>query len=852
MHPATVHLLTAFFALCHRLALTEDDKSALETEGASLSTKLWRATAGLVAEADQGAPGTRVDIGFGPLLLRWLGVGDEAGFVETWGLETAAAFERDRGALGPLAKAIETGAGSEEMRDLVSHAWASRAARLTGELPGTARPVVEALDRAIEGCPWPPSRRRALFEVMAIASEASGDWTRAQAARRWLERLDEEDAFGHIAAQVVLVLWCVTHDRLLLASERGLEPAVDPSPTGWAVVRAALGARRPEDLPAPTRTFAAWSRNGLEESVLRIALGRRASLLPDLARAVELLFEGGPGLDTLDLEAVRVVVHALVRRRGRVEAGFEPLPGERRNPFHEAHQGARRPETMERAALLRRLGEALERCAGVDPTAAAQVHLDRALECGCRGEHEETRAHLVKAREHAREMAHDPARRDLADVYLAEWRWRSGEPDDARRMAKGLAGPKASALVGRIEAREPGRAALRRAERAVRRRGDLASRCALARAHLAAGHAIAGERVANELCRSHPGEPLAWATLAELLAATGRYRDAVAPFREALSRGCDEARGRILLARCLGGLGPEGREESAALAGQLIEAHPERERLRSDDLAEAVRIAHDGGADLRLCRRGDEHVWALRGTDEPPEEWLGAACARRCHGVWAPDAPEWLARLGEVAADEPAEIARFVVERTEALLHLRLRAGRTLFGEVQGLIEERTVFARACRLLKDRFGLEVLLEATAHEAVAGLLAKCARGLAGEPRGLRRTWARRCPAIEAAFGEGLAARLHASELAQRVLIGADGGGERETALAVATLQWELVGWVRWAGSSEPVRRIGEGLGGGHATGTSARLKPILALSDCEGDDNVAGAAWANRWHEAERR
>ena len=101
MHPATVHLLTAFFALCHRLALTEDDKSALETEGASLSTKLWRATAGLVAEADQGAPGTRVDIGFGPLLLRWLGVGDEAGFVETWGLETAGRLRARPGRARP-------------------------------------------------------------------------------------------------------------------------------------------------------------------------------------------------------------------------------------------------------------------------------------------------------------------------------------------------------------------------------------------------------------------------------------------------------------------------------------------------------------------------------------------------------------------------------------------------------------------------------------------------------------------------------------------------------------------------------------------------------------------------------
>ena len=70
-----------------------------------------------------------------------------------------------------------------------------------------------------------------------------------------------------------------------------------------------------------------------------------------------------------------------------------------------------------------------------------------------------------------------------------------------------------------------------------------------AHAHLAAGHAIAGERMANELCRSHPVEPLARTTLARVLEDSGRYRDAVAPAREALARACDAAAGRVLLAR---------------------------------------------------------------------------------------------------------------------------------------------------------------------------------------------------------------------------------------------------------------------------------------------------------------
>ena len=134
-----------------------------------------------------------------------------------------------------------------------------------------------------------------------------------------------------------------------------------------------------------------------------------------------------------------------------------------------------------------------------------------------------------------------------------------------------------------------------------------------------------------------------------------------------MRRGGGPGAARPILSR----LGPDGRDESAALA-----AHPEGAPLRSRDLVQAVRIAHDGGADLEICRRGDDQVWALRANDEPPEEWLGAAVARRCHGVWAPDAPEWLARLAAVAVDEPAEMARFVVERVEALQYFRLLIAR--------------------------------------------------------------------------------------------------------------------------------------------------------------------------------
>ena len=851
MQPATVHLLTAFHALTHRLSLTEDLKAELERQGAALVPELWRVTVGLLHEADGGAPGTRVDIGFEPLLHRWLGVDDERGFVESYGIGAADALDRDRGALAPLAEAIANGDGSEAVRDLVSHAWAARALRLMDALPKTAGAVVEALDGAIEGCPWPPPRRRALFEAMAVASEALGDWGRAQAARQWIHRLDHEDAFAYIAAQTLFILWCVTHDELLLSHERGRDPGIEPSPAGWARVREAVEARRHEDVPAPVGTFAAWNPgNGLEEYVLRIALEAHAPLLADMARAVEMLLEGGEEPVSLSFDALRLVAAALVRRRDRVEGGFAPLPGERRNLFCEAHQGARRPETMERVAVLRGLHDVLERCEKADPMAAARVHVDRAAECSARGEHEEAWPLLVKASALADEIPHDPDRQGDTKAWLAEYRWRAGEAGEAGRILTGLRGPRAAELTRRIKAREPERAALGRAERTVRRRGDIESRCDLAHAHLAAGHAIAGERMACELCRAHPHEPLPWTTLARVLEVAGRTRDAVGPAREALARGSDAASGRVLLARILSRLGPDGREESGALAVAALAAHSKGKPLGSHDLAEAARIAHDGGADLETCRRGDDQVRALRATGEAPEEWLGAAVARRCDGVWAPDAPEWLARLA--AADEPAEMARFVVERIEALQHLRLLIARSLFGAVEGLDAEAAAYMRARELLVDRHGRSIEEEGLAATAPAAVSLGFGEPVPDADAGLARHWHEHLGAIVAGLGMELAVRLRASELAQAAFFAADGAGERGRVVLLHTLEHERGDWIRWAGAKDRLHELAAGFGGGLSTGTAARLEPVLALSRGRDDDQIRATVWATRWHEAERR
>ena len=301
-------------------------------------------------------------------------------------------------------------------------------------------------------------------------------------------------------------------------------------------------------------------------------------------------------------------------------------------------------------------------------------------------------------------------------------------------------------------------------------------------------------------CRAHPDAPLAWTRLARVLLASDRYRDAVGPAREALAKGYDAAAGGVLLARLLSRLGPDAREESAALAVTALAGHAKGNPLGTHDLAEAVRIAHDGGADLEICRRGDDQVWAA-------------------------NAPEWLARLTAVAANEPAELARSVVERIEALQYFRLLIARPLFGAVEGLNAEAATFARARALLVDRHGRSI------EEADLAATAPAAVSLGfGEPvpdpdAGLARHWHEHHGAIAAGLGMELAVRLRGSELAQAAFFAADGAGERGRVVLLHTLEHERGDWIRWAGANDRLHVSRR------ASGAGSRRAPLRVLSPC---------------------
>ena len=604
---ATAHLLTALYALCHRVGLTAEDVSEIERRGARLTPEVWRETRRLLRNADQGVDGTRLELGFKALVLRWLGHRDEGAFASAHGVGIAEAFARYRGRLGAIAQIVEVGGGDggSELRCAVGDAWATRAAHLIDGLPETAPGAVEALERALAACEWLVWTWRFLLSAMVAASEACGDEARADSARRSLEEFDRDVAVHdpaavyRVGATMLTTLWCIAHDDGLLAVERGLDPRIERSPVAWARARSALDAGRPGDVPVPVRTFAAWSVGvGLDEGGLRWCLEESVRAHPDLPRMVELLWDRTDPDEEVSREAARCAVDAAFQRRLGIERDYRPLPGERVNVYFEVHQGARRSQALERVALMRRLHVVLSRCGDVDPMTVASVHLDLAVEREAGGEHEASRRHLAAAVECAQGVEDDPARRDYPEVCLATWHWRSGEVGEALRRLERLEGPKAVEALRLIEVKAPEREALREAEGVRMRAGGVRSACAVIAAHLRAGHDLAAVRHARELCDANPDSSEAWAGLAGLLHDQGRYRDAVQPARAACSVGYDEPAASALLARILRGLGSEGREESRALARQALESHAAGGGLEEAERAELERIAGGGDGDV--------------------------------------------------------------------------------------------------------------------------------------------------------------------------------------------------------------------------------------------------------------
>ena len=859
---ATAHFLAGLHALCHRRWLTDHELAQLDERGGALTPEFWRETKAMLKSFDQAPGPTDLNLGFTSLVLMWLGLSDEAAFAERYGgVGVDEAFARDRGLTAVLAHVLEGGQGHphEAYALPLSHAWSGRAVRLMDHLPDTGSLVIPTLERAIEGSPWDPQRLRPLFEGIVHVADLIGDEKSLSTARRMLETIDREEAPSECdtflvtaSTQLLTALWLITREGHLLETERGLALDIEPNLETWdAAVRAVRNGS--VDIPMPVRIVQHWGApEELTEEAARRCLGDTAPLLPDIVAEIERVWGGGVGNDVTE-EVVRAVASVVVIRHIHLQGEYHPPPGEKGSVWFEAHQGARRPETIERASVLRRVRAVLLRCE-TDPLALALAYIDSAQENHALGAHDETRADLAEAMHWGAQYKGEAARRDQAATCVAQYIWLAGDPDAAMHRLRALAGEHAAKLLRDLEAREPSREALRVAEAEHRQRGDVESWCEVAVAHLLAGHHVTAEQTAREICEQHPHSALAWHTHGSVLFELGRYRDTVAPARRALALDPDNTSSRAFLARILSRVGADGREEAVALAVEVIETDDALAAVPPDLLAELADIVHHGGGDIRPAWRTDGLLWMHRARNDPPTEWLGAAAARRCcHRVWAEDAPMWLARLADEAKDAPAALARFVVERVEALrsiiereIEARADAGRDERAPEWMDEAKRKLARRDARTEAVGVALRAAISLGYAEPD---LDEGYQGSGGhiEPA---RHWEPHLKSIASCFGDEIAIRMRASELAQALWHGSGEVGESELLLVLETLADERVAWIRfrWAGENESFADLDAIAGLTLATGI--RLQRVLECAGIEDDEGVREARWPTCWHGAD--
>ena len=865
MELATGHLLTALYSLSNQVALTASEFERVASRPA-FTPAVWDQTKALLKAADRGAVGTELSLGPLTDVFEWLGVPDEAAFIDRFGgIGIDEALARDRGRLSGAAASLDgTHAKPKPLDRSISHAWSARAMRLMDGLPETAQQVLYSLELALDGSRWEPEHVRPLFEAIAHVAEMIDDQGRLSGARKMLERIDQErndDTAPDeperlpvaVVAQVLTAVWCLTHEGLLLEEERALEPCIGRSGDTWVQIAAAASECRADDIPPPVGLLRAWGApQDLNEKAVRDCVRRCAPLLPQIVAEVTRLWGGGEtvDMDVFDEIARAVAGIALVRHQGLHER-WDPLTGERNSMWIEVHQGAQRPRTLERAKLMRTLRPVLLR-AKVDLLVVATAHLDAAAESRAEGQHHETRSHLEQAKR-CTANCEDPVRRAYGAASVAHHIWLEGNADDAMRRLLKLEGEQAKNLVRTIKAHAQEREALRQAEEVHAERQNVDSMCALVTAHVAAGHTIRAEGLARDGIQRYPDDPKAWNVASWVLFVTDHYRYALVPALEALVKGIGRTTGITLLARILAHLGSEWTEESARLAGKAIQADDARKVLPSDVLAELADIVQYHGADIMPALVADDLVSDLAAEDPPPVEWLGAAVARRIHGVWSEDAPEWLARLADAGTFAAAELARFIVDRVEVLLWWRdlvereMEAGAgSSVGEPGKSISSEDAQTRARHL--------------ARVAAVGAALRAANSLehaepdlddgegSGSPIEPAAHWVSHTKVFASCFGDDLVVRIRSSELMQAVWFGPGELGESDLLAVLATFDHERVAWIRWVSKCEAVADL-NGIAG-IAEATRTRLRQVFEVAEIGGD--IRELSWFTRLHEAERR
>ena len=873
MQTATAHVLTALYSLCHGIALTDREVEAIATSGHDLTPETWQRT----GPALQTARDPDLDPGLAPHVFRWLSLEREESFTERYGIAIRETLVRDRTVLQDFARSLErereqTIRSSLEARLLARDAWTDRARRVRQRGTDDIRAAIAAFERALDACPWWEERQELLFRELVEDCEAGGENRRAKSALQRLRRIESAERgaasgerqarTGHLrAAQALTVLWCMTHGKILLEHECGLDRTVRTTPSEWERIRSASIAGRVEDIPIARQTLRLW---GLEEVCDDIGLVGYGQWTRSALRAVELLW-GDSRDEYASPDAVQHALAVVATRRASLLDGYRPPSDEVPNIWFEAHQGCRRTDAKVRVEILNRLGPMLAR--SPDPWLRACAALDRAGENEAQGRYGSVQMHLETA-VRLTEGLRDVDRRQAAPLALARWLRRCGETTRAMALLARLSGEVAHDVARRIDESAAARGVVAHAEHAHRERRDVASWTALAHAHLDAGHGVVAERMAGEVCSRHAGHALAWETEARIHYGNARFLAALDSAEKASDLVGDTAPGYSLLARILARLGERARAPAGRIAVTALDVHAKGPLLPVEDLEDLAEICHRAGF-VDWARRGDDQIWSHQENRRPSAEWLGAAVARRCHGPWADDAPESLARLAKAG---PPLLARWVTERIEALQHWcdliarQKRAPKTW----RRLGSPTTTEARA--ILGERISVSIHMEAQRVALLAALtlgysgamvesvleppmLPADPESKAAERSGLYSNpnprWVAHLSDIEAAFGLRIVIAIRASDIAQQAwtALGSD-RPDGAVLLIAETFQQERCLWIRWAIAQSAFDVIAMDDVGGLTPLIRERLRTVRMLAG-KTDDELRACTWSTKWDDLDR-
>ena len=420
MESLTVHTLSALHALCHRTALTRAEQRAVTAHCVALTPELWSETTRLLAAVD-----ATVD-----LVFLWFGL-------EPTPESTRRIAEALEGCTGALTD--EEARGVRQARHFL---FTERTLRIACTEPlAEADACVGALAVALDAAPHPSPDTAQACELLLALYRAHPDDARA---RRALERITTAhspatEVHPHLptAALVLSIAWCITHRAMCLPGERSLDPGIERTPESWERIRAAAMRGDADAIALPSATAAAWSVDEApSDAQLREGLRASAPRLAETLAAVECVWAGAAPGAVCD-EALRQVLCIACMRRVNLDAGYRAPEDARAHLWFDAHQSARRADTIERVALVRQLHKMFERHGDVSPRARTCLHLDRAVELEALGHNARARAELEAAVALEASVA-SPDSDERPSLHLAVWLWSEGDVRGARRLLRTL------------------------------------------------------------------------------------------------------------------------------------------------------------------------------------------------------------------------------------------------------------------------------------------------------------------------------------------------------------------------------------------------------------------------------